>query len=65
MAVAEFFVVFCRASSSQMCSLRISVHQFMSTLHSLNSKTNYLVGDERVTAGDCIHPLKKVDTENI
>lgn len=34
-------------------------------VHSLNSKTNYLVGDERVTAGDCVHPPKKVDTANI
>lgn len=34
-------------------------------VHSLNSKTNYLVGDERVTAGDCVHPPRKVDTANI
>lgn len=34
----------------------------MSTLSSLNSKTNYLVGDERVTANDCVPPLEKVDT---
>lgn len=54
--------VFSGASSHQVCSLWISVHQFMSTLHSLNSKTNYLVGDERVTVSDCVPPLRKVDT---
>lgn len=48
--------------SRQIRLLWISVYQFMSTLHSLNSKTNYLVGDEKVTASDCVPPLQKIDT---